>query len=186
MNWIRLSRASLCLEWIKPQDLKERFHLESILYNLLQFMNSAVRTPEGMWVSDLFFRCYKPEEAALRGIHLSLHQLDGGQSSVRTWLWVDSCLWSPWTTQNQGQAGWPLCNGHFVCSKYSRHSGHNFSLNTFFGALCIWFSTTTFSVLILAVVNTKILVLVMCHIKRLNVCIISHINTQFWCCGCFF
>lgn len=44
MNWIRLSRASLCLEWIKPQDLKERFHLESILYNLLQFMCASHHT----------------------------------------------------------------------------------------------------------------------------------------------
>lgn len=101
------------------------------------------------------FSVLQTRRSGVEGIHLSLHQLDGGQSSVRTWLWVDSCLRSPWTTQNQGQAGWPLCNGHFVCSKYSRHSGHNFSLNTFFGALCIWFSTTAFSVLILAVFNTK-------------------------------
>ena len=91
------------------------------------------------------------------GIHPSLHQLDAGQSSVRTWLWVDSCLWSPWTTQNQGQAGWPLCNGHFVCSKYSRHTGHNFSLNPFFWGVMYIVSTAAFSILILAVFKWKYL-----------------------------
>lgn len=96
---------------------------------------------------------------------------------MRACLRVESCLWSPWARQNQGQAGWPLCNRHSVRSKYSRHNGHYFTLDTFlkyvYGFLQ-WLMCTVYSPWLFSSAgcmfsneNTRITMFVMCDMKRL-------------------
>lgn len=82
----------------------------------------------------LFLRlCQKAEKKGVEKVYLALHQLESAA------LVTPPCDVPGPDTVRVRQDG-PLCNGHDVLSKYSRHTAHYFILNMFLKAY-IWFST---------------------------------------------